>query len=208
MPQPQQSTANSHATTTFSRRHILDWISLCYSRRLSLHDSLRPVTLHFYKFSARTAQKKIVPLCCITLTTQKTPSPSCIEWMLPDNEHCLQSYYPATASGIVARLAVVDWHWVYMSHYFKAYLMTLYKLLLRNQDIAVNMVTGCGLDDWGVGFQVPVGSRIVCSPQHPDRLGANPSSYSMNTRCTIPGGKAFGAWSWPSPPTSAEVMKT
>jgi hypothetical protein len=74
------------------------------------------------------------------------PSLSCIEWILLDNEHHLQNYYPATAGGIVTRLAVFDWHCVYMPRYFKVYLITLYKLL-RNWDIAVGMVTGYGLDD-------------------------------------------------------------
>jgi len=27
--------------------------------------------------------------------------------------------------------------------------------------------------------------------------GAHPASYRMGTRCSFPGGKAAGAWSWP-----------
>jgi hypothetical protein len=36
--------------------------------------------------------------------------------------------------------------------------------------------------------------------------GANPASYPMGIRGSLPGGKAAGAWSWPLPP-SAEVKE-
>jgi hypothetical protein len=42
----------------------------------------------------------------------------------------------------------------------------------RSQDSTVGIVTGYRLDDWGVGVQVPVGSRIFCSSRCPDRLWA------------------------------------
>jgi hypothetical protein len=37
-----------------------------------------------------------------------------------------------------------------------------------SQDSVVSIATGYGLDDQGVGVQVPVGSRIFSSPHHPD----------------------------------------
>jgi hypothetical protein len=40
------------------------------------------------------------------------------------------------------------------------------------------IVTGYGLDDRGVGVRVPVGARIVSSPQGPDRLWGPPSLLS------------------------------
>jgi hypothetical protein len=36
--------------------------------------------------------------------------------------------------------------------------------------LAHGIATGYGLDDRGVGVRVPVGSRIVSSPNRPDRL--------------------------------------
>jgi hypothetical protein len=40
---------------------------------------------------------------------------------------------------------------------------------------SVGIATGYGLDDRGVGFRVPVGSRIFSSPNSPDRLWGPPS---------------------------------
>jgi hypothetical protein len=40
----------------------------------------------------------------------------------------------------------------------------------RSRDSIVGIVTSYGLDDRGVGVQVPVGSRIFSSPDHPDWL--------------------------------------
>jgi hypothetical protein len=37
--------------------------------------------------------------------------------------------------------------------------------------------------------------------------GAHPASYPMGTRGSFSRGKAVGAWSWPSPPSSAEVKE-
>jgi hypothetical protein len=71
----------------------------------------------------------------------------------------------------------------------------------------VYVATGYWLDDRGVGVRVPVGSRSVTSPCHPNRLWGLPNLLSNAYRGSIPWGKAAGAWSWQSP-TSAEVKKT
>jgi hypothetical protein len=42
--------------------------------------------------------------------------------------------------------------------------------LWKSRDRAVVTATGYGLDDWGVGVRVPVGSWIFSSPDRPDRL--------------------------------------
>jgi hypothetical protein len=47
--------------------------------------------------------------------------------------------------------------------------------MIRSQDSAFGIATGYGLDDQGVGAQVPVGSRIFSSPRHPDWRWGPPS---------------------------------
>jgi hypothetical protein len=41
---------------------------------------------------------------------------------------------------------------------------------LRSRVSVVGIATGYGLDDWRFGVRIPVGSRIFCSPNRPDRL--------------------------------------
>jgi hypothetical protein len=41
---------------------------------------------------------------------------------------------------------------------------------LKHRDIVVGIATGYGLDDQGLGVQVPVGVRIFSSPRRPDWL--------------------------------------
>jgi hypothetical protein len=70
--------------------------------------------------------------------------------------------------------------------------MTVFKKVSR--DSAVGIATAHRLDDRGVGFGVPVGSRIFSSPHRPDRLtGAHPVSYPIGTRGSFSGSKAAGA---------------
>jgi hypothetical protein len=45
-------------------------------------------------------------------------------------------------------------------------------------DSVVGIETAYGMDDRGVGVQVPVGSRIFSSPHHPDQLWGPPSLLS------------------------------
>jgi hypothetical protein len=63
----------------------------------------------------------------------------------------------------------------------------------KSRDSAVGIATGYGLDDQGVGVQVPVGARIFTSPCRPDRLWGPPCFLSHAYRGSIPGGKAAGA---------------
>jgi hypothetical protein len=78
-----------------------------------------------------------------------------------------------------------------------------------SRDTAVGIATGYWLDDRGIGFRVPVGSRIFTSPCRPNRLwGPPPTSYPMGTGGSFPGVKRPGREPDHSPPTSAEVKKT
>jgi hypothetical protein len=51
----------------------------------------------------------------------------------------------------------------------------------RSWDSSVGIVTGYGLDDQGVGVQIPVGSRIFTSPIVQTSSGVHPTSYTMAT---------------------------
>jgi hypothetical protein len=76
---------------------------------------------------------------------------------------------------------------------------------------AVGIATGYGLDDRGVGVQVPVGSNIFSSPRRPDHLWVPPSLLSKSNGYRggfCPGVKRPGREADHSPPTSAEVKKT
>jgi hypothetical protein len=76
-----------------------------------------------------------------------------------------------------------------------------------SRDSVVGIVTGYGLDNRGVGVQVPVGSRIFSSPCRPDRSGVHPTSYPMGTGGSFPGVKRPGREADHSTPVSAEVKK-
>jgi hypothetical protein len=45
----------------------------------------------------------------------------------------------------------------------------------KSRDRVVGIATGYGLDDRGVGVQVPIGSRIFSPPRRPDRLWRPPN---------------------------------
>jgi hypothetical protein len=70
------------------------------------------------------------------------------------------------------------------------------------------MATGYGLDYWGVGVRVPLGSRIFFSPRRPDRLWCPPSLLSNGLPGALfPVSKAARHEADHSPPASAEVKK-
>jgi hypothetical protein len=52
-------------------------------------------------------------------------------------------------------------------------------LIRRSRNSVVGIAISNGLDDWGVGVWVPVGSRIFSSPRQPDRLWG-PSNFLSN----------------------------
>jgi hypothetical protein len=54
------------------------------------------------------------------------------------------------------------------------------------RDSAVGIATGYRLDGRGVQIRFPVCSRIVCSPQRPDRLWDSPSFLSNGYDGLIP----------------------
>jgi hypothetical protein len=61
------------------------------------------------------------------------------------------------------------------------------KLLNFNQ-LQITESTGYGLDDRGVGVQVPVGVRVFSSPRRPDRLWGSPNLPSNGYRGLFPRG--------------------
>jgi hypothetical protein len=71
----------------------------------------------------------------------------------------------------------------------------------------VSVATGYGLDDWGVGFRVPVRSRIFSSLNRPDRLWCPPNLSSGYMGAVSPGIKRPGSEADHPPPASAEVKK-
>jgi hypothetical protein len=67
--------------------------------------------------------------------------------------------------------------------------------------------TGYGLDDWGVGVRVPVGSTFFSFPSHPAGFGVHPNSYLVGTGAFSPEVKRSELEVGHSPPASAEVKK-
>jgi hypothetical protein len=74
----------------------------------------------------------------------------------------------------------------------------IFKIQLHYCSVSVvRIATGYGLDNWGIGVRIPVGSRIFSSPRHPDRLWNLPNLPSNGYWGCFPGGEVAGAWSWP-----------
>jgi hypothetical protein len=77
-----------------------------------------------------------------------------------------------------------------------------------SRDSAVDIATGYGLDDRGVGVRVPVESRILSSPRRPDRLWSSTQPpIQWLPGVPSPGVKRQGSEVDNSPPASAEVKK-
>jgi hypothetical protein len=77
-----------------------------------------------------------------------------------------------------------------------------YQVIIRSRDSVVGIATSYGLDDWGVGVRVPVGSRIFSSPNHPSRTALRSTQPPIQW---VPGVKRPGREVDHSPPTIAEV---
>jgi hypothetical protein len=66
-----------------------------------------------------------------------------------------------------------------------------------SRDSVVGIATGYGLDDRGVGVQVPVEQKFSLLHVVQTGSGVHPISYPIGTGGSFPGGKAVGPWSWP-----------
>jgi hypothetical protein len=73
-------------------------------------------------------------------------------------------------------------------------------------DSSVGVTTGYGLEDGGVGVQVPVGQEFSFLHLQTD-AGVHPTSYTVGTGGSFLGDKAPGREADHSPPASAEVKK-
>jgi hypothetical protein len=71
--------------------------------------------------------------------------------------------------AIIFLCSVVDGFWLRVCCCIDYY-AGCYFASIRSWNSSVGMATGYGLDDRGLGVQVPVVSRIFSSPLHPDRI--------------------------------------
>jgi hypothetical protein len=65
--------------------------------------------------------------------------------------------------------------------------------MTENRDSSVGIATGYGLDDTGVGVQVPVGGKIFLSTSSRQFLGLTQRPIQWVPGGSFPGGKAAGA---------------
>jgi hypothetical protein len=70
-----------------------------------------------------------------------------------------------------------------------------HRICLGSRDSSVDIATGYGLEDTGVGVRVRIWSRIFSSPRCPGRF-CDPPSHLCNG-CSFPGVNRPGGWSWP-----------
>jgi hypothetical protein len=83
-----------------------------------------------------------------------------------------------------------------------------YYYYYRSRDSSVGIATAYGLDDREVTVPVPLGSRIVSSPQRPDRpWGPTQPTIIRKPGALSPGVKRQGRDANHTPATSAKVKK-
>jgi hypothetical protein len=82
-------------------------------------------------------------------------------------------------------------------HLFHLDAVTNAVIIIMRCGSIVGMVTGYGLDDWGVRVGVPVGSRIFTSPHRPGRLWGPHCLLFNGYRGLFPAGKEGRMWCWP-----------
>jgi hypothetical protein len=78
---------------------------------------------------------------------------------------------------------------------------------ISSRSSVAGIATVYGLDDLGVGVQVPVGSRIFPSPSRPDPLWGPPNLLPNGYGALSPGVKRPGCEADHSLPASAKVKK-
>jgi hypothetical protein len=97
-------------------------------------------------------------------------------------------------------------HWSWRQNFWKCIIRVLRKLYkhchldntYQYRSRVVGIATGYGLNDWGIGVRVSLGSRILTSSYRPDRLWfyLEVSPLYNGYRGFFPGGKMAGEWSW------------
>jgi hypothetical protein len=80
----------------------------------------------------------------------------------------------------------------------------IWYISIWSRDNVIGIAIGYGLDDWGVGVRVPVGSKIFLSACRPGRFWVPLNLLSNGYRGLSPWFKAAGAWSWLLTPACTE----
>jgi hypothetical protein len=74
----------------------------------------------------------------------------------------------------------------------------IHPCIKQSRDGSVGIALGYVLDYRSSGVRFPPGAgNFSFHRQVQNGSWAHPASYPMGTRCSFPGGKAAGAWSWP-----------